>query len=668
MIRLSTIAFFALLTCCKESPGESTSHKEIQQLITDAHNSVDIEVAVEKLNEAYKLNSNLSNDTVKSVFFRKIACEFYNHGLMEPYYKQTKQNIFFSKKINDTLLLSKLYFDMGDYFLEKNINDSSYFYYNKAIKSISIETPEKLRSKLNIAKLLLYENQLIESEVQLIKVINIAKEINDNRILYECYSFLGVVQSGLKNYNEALKSYNFSKKYLETLKEDEQYEILISENYNNIANVYLKMIDYEKAIKYYEKGLNILNTKSQSPKLYAILIDNLNYAAFKSETLDNPNGFFEALKVRDSLGHTHGIIMSNQRIGEYFLKEKDSLSSNKHLNIALQLAKESRSFRDQLALLKLKSLAEPSKAIEFQKEYINISDSLLVEERQTRNKFAKIEYETEQIEKEKKVLTQKMNFVIIFSIISLFFLSSIYFVYRQKAKYKVLLLEKEQQKSNEEVYNLLLTQQQNVNQAKTFEKKRIATELHDGVISELFGIRIHLERLIFIEKEYNVLKLEKYIGKLNALEEEIRQISHKLSDNTYLENESFILIVKNYIDDYEEDHGIQTNLISHKDIRWDKLNNEQKMNLFRIIQEALTNIRKYAFAKKAVISFKLTNEIFEFSIEDDGIGFKNSKLKQGIGLKNMRFRLENLNGNLFIKSNENGTLIKGSFPLILAKD
>lgn len=663
MVRVVTIAFFLVLSCDNRFNDEIMSHKKMEELITDAKQANDVEIAIEKLLEANRLNNELPDDTIKSAYYRRIACEYYNHGLLEPYYEQTRQNILFAKKINDTLLMSKLYFDLGDYYLDKNVNDSSYFYYNKAIKSISIETNEKLRSKLNIAKLLLYENQLIESEVQLIKAISIAKKNNDNRILYECYSFLGGVQSGLNNYDEALKSYEFSKKYLENLKKDEQYEILISENYNNIANVFLKMNDYIKAIEFYQKGLNILKTKKKNPKLFAILVDNLNYAAFKNQTLDNPNGFFEALKIRDSLGHTLGIIMSNQRIGEYFLKTYDSLSSNKHLNIAHQLAKESRSFRDQLAILKLKSLSNPSKAKIFQEEYIKISDSLLVEERLTRNKFAKIEFETDQIQQEKLVLTQKMNLLLISSGIAMLLLGSLYFIYRQKVKYKVLLLEKEQQKSNEEVYNLLLTQQQQIDHAKSFEKKRIATELHDGVISQLFGIRIHLERLIFLDNEFDRLKIENYLSKLNKLEHEIRGISHKLSEDETDKNQGFILLIKNYLNEFEDDFQVKVILENDPNIKWDSLKNDCKINLFRIIQEALTNIIKYAKADQVVITFKSNENRLEFTISDNGIGFNPENTKEGIGLKNMRFRIRNINGTLDLKSSNKGTLISGGFPL-----
>lgn len=663
MIRKVYIAFLLLISCQNEESKKASIHNELDQLIIDARNVNDIEKGSRKLEKAYELNNNLANDSIKSRFYRKISCEYYNYGLWETYYDLTKENIAFAKKINDTLTVGKLYYDLGDYFYEKNLNDSSFYYYSKALKTIPVLNKEKIRTQFNIAKLYKNENQLIESEVQLIKTIPYAKAENNVRLLYECYNLLGIVQNGLKNYTEAIRSYQIAKKYLNKIPNDELYFVWLCENYNNTANVYLDMKDYQKAIDFYQKGLNYGNIRKETPLVYSVLTDNLTYAKLKSGSLKSPDKFFEALRIRDSLDHKLGVIMSQQRIGEYYLQEKDSTRALQHFSTAYELAKQTRSHRDQLVILKLKKQANPSKAPTYQEIYINLSDSLLLEERNTRNKFAKIEYETEQIEQEKTDLAKKMNFISILSTLTIFLLGSFYFLYRQRTKNKVLLLEKEQQKSNEEVYNLLLDQQEKVDQVRAFEKKRIATELHDGVISTLFGIRLHLERLIFLEKEVDKMRVENYLGKLTELENEIRQISHQLADETTFQNEGFILLVENYLDEFENDFAIETKLIYDTSLAFELLTYDQKINIFRVIQEALTNVRKYANAKKVIVSFGINNSFFEFSIVDDGIGYNTSKVKSGIGLKNIFFRLDRLNGKLILTSSEKGTEIKGNFPI-----
>jgi heme/copper-type cytochrome/quinol oxidase subunit 3 len=79
-------------------------------------------------------------------------------------------------------------------------------------------------------------------------------------------------------------------------------------------------------------------------------------------------------------------------------------------------------------------------------------------ERRTRNKFAKIEYETEQVIHEKKELSKKMNLFVLSSVFVFLVLLSIYFFYRNKVQKRLMILQSEQQKNNEETYQMILNQ------------------------------------------------------------------------------------------------------------------------------------------------------------------------------------------------------------------
>lgn len=665
MIRKITVVFLFVFACQKkENNSDFLFINNIQQLIDSSQNNkISINEKLIVLNKATEFCSELPNDTVKTRNLRKISCEYYNSGLLDDYFRLTKQNIEFSQKIKDSVNLGKLYYDLGDYYYEKSINDSSYYYYNLSLKTLPNEVNEKNRSYFNIAKLYKNENQLIESEVQVIKTIKLIENQDDFRLMYECYNLLGVIQRGLKNYSEALKSFQYAKNYLTKIKEDEQYVILICENYNNTGNVFLEMNDFKNAEKYFKEAIGMIKKTNEYPLLAAILVDNLTYTKFKNNTLTNPNDYFKVLKTRDSLNNKLGIIVTKTRLGEFYLKQNDSLLANHYFSDALSISKQTRSHRDQLNLLMLNKKANPKNAYVYQSEYIKLSDSLLFEERNTRNKFAKIIFETEQIEEEKIQLTKKLNYILLISFFSFLLLITLYILYRQKVKNKVLMLEKEQQVSNEEVYNLFLNQQQQVEQVKAFEKKRMATELHDSVVSDLFGIRLHLERLIFLEKELDVDSLEKYLQKLNDLENEIRLISHKLHDDANQQNEGFSLLLENYLVEFEKDFSIKIDHSKIADMNWEMINNDKKINIYRIIQEALSNIRKYAEASHVKITFKQDDDNLFFSIADDGIGFNMDSKKNGIGLKNMKFRIENSNGKLKINSSNKGTIINCSIPL-----
>src|SRR5690606_31530685 len=86
-------------------------------------------------------------------------------------------------------------------------------------------------------------------------------------------------------------------------------------------------------------------------------------------------------------------------------------------------------------------------------------------------------------------------------------------------------------------------------------------------------------------------------------------------------------------------------------VNWDLINNTIKINLYRILQEALHNIEKYAEAKNVAIIMKHTdsNQI-KVSISDDGNGFDVRQKSNGIGINNMKIRMQELNGTFEIES------------------
>ncbi|MGZ8511150.1 MAG: sensor histidine kinase, partial [Chitinophagaceae bacterium] len=80
------------------------------------------------------------------------------------------------------------------------------------------------------------------------------------------------------------------------------------------------------------------------------------------------------------------------------------------------------------------------------------------------------------------------------------------------------------------------------------------------------------------------------------------------------------------------------------------LNDEQKLMIYRIVQEQLNNITKYAAAQNVSIQIEIDHPRVIVSIKDDGVGFEADKLQSGIGLKNIRGRLNLFNGTLEIIS------------------
>jgi len=82
----------------------------------------------------------------------------------------------------------------------------------------------------------------------------------------------------------------------------------------------------------------------------------------------------------------------------------------------------------------------------------------------------------------------------------------------------------------------------------------------------------------------------------------------------------------------------------------DTVDADIQTNLYRIVQEQLTNILKHAAASKVKISVRLTKKLIKLSISDDGKGFDPASLKDGIGLENIKRRAEMFSGKCKLKS------------------
>ena len=98
------------------------------------------------------------------------------------------------------------------------------------------------------------------------------------------------------------------------------------------------------------------------------------------------------------------------------------------------------------------------------------------------------------------------------------------------------------------------------------------------------------------------------------------------------------------------------------------INSEMQLNLYRILQEQLRNISKYANAKKVSVESSIENNNFIMQIIDDGIGFDFLSVKKGIGLANIRRRAELFSGRMdIISSHGKGCKIIITLPLISKK-
>ncbi len=287
--------------------------------------------------------------------------------------------------------------------------------------------------------------------------------------------------------------------------------------------------------------------------------------------------------------------------------------------------------------------------------YIKVNDSIQNVERITRNKFARIAYETDQLEEKNEILSKKNATIILGSGIIIIFLGVFFALYRLKSKNKELLFIKEQQETNEKIYQMMLAKQSETEQARNEERNRIAMELHDGIVNSVFTTRFNLIQL----ESSSPNKKQELINELEKTEQEIRRVSHDLTQNLLFEDKSLPEILMSLVKSQQNQYNTKFDLSIDKYIDWSAVTSANKIHIYRIIQEAIQNSNKYSQAERCFIMLLKTGDKITIRIWDNGVGFNPEKVKYGIGLKNIKDRTKILQGELKINSSsENGTTIE----------
>ncbi|MDG5786096.1 histidine kinase [Evansella sp. AB-P1] len=200
------------------------------------------------------------------------------------------------------------------------------------------------------------------------------------------------------------------------------------------------------------------------------------------------------------------------------------------------------------------------------------------------------------------------------------------------------------------------------------ERKRIARELHDQTSHSLSSILLGLKLLQ--ETKTDIAK-HKEINKLRELThqaiEEVHDLAWQLRP-TILDKFGLEVAIERYIEEFTKKYPVEFEIIING-IKVERLRPEIETAIFRIVQESLTNILKYAEATSISVIVMKHSHMISVIIEDDGVGFNVEKVlnkdpsKYNLGLRGMQERVTLLGGTLNIESADNeGTAIMVKIP------
>ncbi len=375
--------------------------------------------------------------------------------------------------------------------------------------------------------------------------------------------------------------------------------------------------------------------------------------------------FRESLELSKQNNQQNNVMYQLINLGEYYSITKDTASSIHYLKEANAMAIKLKAVGEIKSTLKLLSEIDLHNNRLYNQQYISITDSLNKAQRINRNRYARIEYETSVVENKNRDLVAENLYLIIGSIaIVLLLVLLIIYRYLQHQK-KEIVNKRQQQKAEEEIFELLKEYQINLTQAKELEQNRISKELHDSVMNKLYGVRLQLGMLNEGDTQDVKQKRSDYIDILQEIEREIRSISHDLHNETFETHFDYKNLLVDIIIQHNQISNTHFSFECEDEFRWDAIDSLVKIAIYRIIQEALRNVIKYAKAKNCKVTLSDGDNKLRLSIEDDGNGFDASQSENaGIGLKNMKERATQLNASFKITSQiAQGTKIEVVFIL-----
>ncbi|MFK7747246.1 MAG: sensor histidine kinase [Kordia sp.] len=615
--------------------------------------------------EAKKNIINIKDDSLKNKAYYKLSNTFLNIEDSLNFRNTNRKGILIAKETNDSTYLANHYWDLGWYYQRSKQNDSAFLFYDSSQKILKKtgRMSSAGRLLLRMAKIQKEVKDYTGSEITITDAIEVLEPIEDNRKLYSCYNDLGTIFKNLEEYEKSLEYHNKALYYLKKIKGDDR--ILKAYTLNNIGLVYRYKGKYKDAIDNFEQALSFDSLYIKNPRHYATLLDNLAYSKFLSNDISQlPELFLKSLDIRDSLKDESGLATSKRHLAEYYLEKKDSILSLKYVSEAKVSALESRNMKELLSSLLLSSKIDIEKSNYYLNKHIHISDSLVKHERAIRNKFARIRFETDRYISQNEKLSIQNTWIVAISTAIIFFGFLIYVITQQRTRNKELEMERQQQRTNEEIYNLMIDQQDKIEEGRKREKERISLELHDGILGRLFGTRLSLGSLNAKDDANSKKVREQYINELQGIEEEVRNISHELGLDNFDKTTSYSTMIANLLEEQSKITNFKYQIEDDDRIVWTDIPGHIKINIYRIIQESIQNINKYAQAENVILDFhKEANHII-LTIKDDGIGFDQSKRSSGIGLKNMKSRVTLLHGQFTINSIPGkGTSISVDVPM-----
>lgn len=513
----------------------------------------------------------------------------------------------------------------------------------------------------------------------------IRRELNDSKEVAFSLVNIGSFYIELKDYPRAVKLLSEGKNLLGELHNSKE----LLKVYNNLGVANLKLGNNSVALENFKEKLRLdieLGIADKDFNLY----NNIGSVYYNENDLQNALiNYLKSLSIQEKLGSKEIIVETNVNIGNVYFKRKAYVEAIGYYKKALIKAESSSNKIMLLQVLNNLSLCNSQlqkydEALVYNKQYIRLKDS--IEDTYKKAVAIKANFEEDQKEKEllvkdnmiaqvklkNKEIANERKTLLIFGLISVVVLITILFfaiLRGNKEKRRTLMAQKDSLVHQQKVEELLKKQELKsihaMIEGQEGERQRIARDLHDRLGSILSMVKVHFKSVENNVEELKVSNKNQY-DKANQLLDtavtEVRQISHDLASGV-LSKFGLTAALEDLKETLEGSNQIEVEFVAYG--LDDRLDNEIEITIYRIVQELVSNVLKYAQAKNITIQLMNSKNGLNVIVEDDGVGFDiNADKEFGMGFKNIASRVDALDGKLNIDSTINkGTTISIDIPL-----
>ncbi len=497
-----------------------------------------------------------------------------------------------------------------------------------------------------------------------------AEKANRHDLIAGACNEIGTLLKKNKSLTEALAYYNRALKEASLAKNSS----LIANAYNNIGLVYEEKGAYKAALAQYQFSLAAYRkVKEKLGESYSLEYIGYVYGLMKNypPAIENLE---KSLALRREIKDNYGIAICLIELTEVYKAKGD-------LDRAIIYGKQATAFSKEInyldmlqnGYLLLSGIYEDNQnydqAYLAHKSYVAVKDSIFNSTKSKQISELQTKYETEKKQQRISILNkentiQKLqlsqrDFTIVVIVIA--FVVSLFIAYLVYNRYKL--------KQDARLQNEVIVQQDLATKAVLIaeenERKRISGELHDGLGQMFSAVKMNLSALadhIKFEDDHGEKMFERTLSLVDESCKEVRVISHQMAPNILLKA-GLATAVRDFIDKIDA-RKLKVNLSTFG--LKERLDQNIEMVLYRVIQEAVNNVIKHAEANTLDIQLSKDNEGINAMIEDNGKGFDSTALEKfdGIGLKNIRSRVEYLKGQVDFSSTQGaGTLVAIYIPL-----